>query len=251
MEWSIREIARLAGTTSRTLRHYDQLGVLRPSRVGKNGYRYYDTGALLQLQRILLLRELGVDLGTIAEVLEGQRDHHTALVGHLEQLQLEQRRLRRRIRSVETTIGRLERGEDLMAEEMLDGFDHTRYKDEVVERWGEKAYAESDQWWRGLSKGEQVDFQKVWQALARDWEHAAEAGLDPEGRPAQALARRHYEWLSKVPGTPQKDGRPTTAYYVGLAEMYVSDERFARNFGGAAGATLVRDAMKAFAEREL
>lgn len=58
MEWSIQEIARTAGTTSRTLRHYGQLGLLPPSRVGRNGYRYYDQHSLVRLQRILLLREL-------------------------------------------------------------------------------------------------------------------------------------------------------------------------------------------------
>ncbi|HSU47497.1 MAG TPA: MerR family transcriptional regulator, partial [Arthrobacter sp.] len=61
-DWSIQDVARLAGTTSRTLRHYDDIGLLKPSRVGSNGYRYYDGAALLQLQRILLLRELGLGL---------------------------------------------------------------------------------------------------------------------------------------------------------------------------------------------
>lgn len=42
MEWSIQDLARIAGTTSRTLRHYGHRGLLEPSRVGRNGYRYYD-----------------------------------------------------------------------------------------------------------------------------------------------------------------------------------------------------------------
>lgn len=74
MEWPIQEIARSAGTTSRTLRHYGDIGLLRPSRVGNNGYRYYDQDCLLRLQRILLLRELGLSLPAIAEILDGQRD---------------------------------------------------------------------------------------------------------------------------------------------------------------------------------
>jgi DNA-binding transcriptional MerR regulator len=60
VDWSIQEIARLSGTTSRTLRHYGDIGLLPPSRVGSNGYRYYDEQALARLQRILLLRELGL-----------------------------------------------------------------------------------------------------------------------------------------------------------------------------------------------
>ncbi|HEV7741419.1 MAG TPA: MerR family DNA-binding transcriptional regulator, partial [Pseudolysinimonas sp.] len=51
MDWSIQDIARLAGTTSRTLRHYDDVGLVKPSRIGDNGYRYYDADALVKLQR--------------------------------------------------------------------------------------------------------------------------------------------------------------------------------------------------------
>ncbi|MFE7651143.1 MerR family transcriptional regulator [Streptomyces phaeoluteigriseus] len=67
-DWSIQEIARLAGTTSRTLRHYDDIGLLPPSRIAANGYRHYDGEALVRLQRILLLRELGFGLPQIADV---------------------------------------------------------------------------------------------------------------------------------------------------------------------------------------
>ena len=66
-DWSIQEIARLVGTTSRTLRHYDEIGLLPPARIAANGYRHYDEAALVRLQRILLLRELGLGLPAIAE----------------------------------------------------------------------------------------------------------------------------------------------------------------------------------------
>ena len=89
MDWSIQAIAKLAGTTSRTLRHYGDIGLLEPSRVGVNGYRYYDELALRRLQRILLLRELGLGLPAIAEVLAGQQDDVLALHRHLEWLQQE------------------------------------------------------------------------------------------------------------------------------------------------------------------
>ena len=79
MEWSIQQIAKLAGTTSRTLRHYDDIGLLAPSSVGGNGYRYYDQAALVRLQRILLLRELGLGLPQIAEVLDREASEEHAL----------------------------------------------------------------------------------------------------------------------------------------------------------------------------
>lgn len=151
-EWSIQEIARAAGTTSRTLRHYGELGLLEPSRVGRNGYRYYDQESLVRLQRILLLRELGLGLPAIAEVLAGERDSRQALRTHLEWLERERQRIERQLESVRSTLHKLEGGERIMASEAFDGFDHTQYKDEVIERWGKDAYESGDRWWRSLSE---------------------------------------------------------------------------------------------------
>ena len=252
MDWSIQEIARLAGTTSRTLRHYDDIGLLEPSRVGSNGYRYYDGAALVRLQRILLLRELGLGLPAIAEVLAGETAETRALAGHLGWLRQEQDRLTRQIASVERTIDALEGGERLMAEQMFDGFDHTQYREEVEERWGADAYAKSDAWWRSMSAAEQAEWKERVARLGRDWIAAHERGIDPAGDEAQALAQRHFEWLRGIPGTPGGGaGGPTKEYFLGLADMYVADERFAVNYGGAAGAEFVRDALRAYAQANL
>src|SRR4051812_17386001 len=115
VEWSIQQVARLAGTTSRTLRHYDDVGLVAPSRVGDNGYRYYDTDALVRLQRVLLLRDLGLSIPAIGEVLAGQRDDTAALRTHLEWLHNEKNRLDRQMTSVAQTITDLEGGEQPMA----------------------------------------------------------------------------------------------------------------------------------------
>ncbi|GAA3069283.1 TipAS antibiotic-recognition domain-containing protein [Streptomyces roseofulvus] len=246
MEWSIQEIARKAGTTSRTLRHYGELGLLEPSRIGTNGYRYYDQAALVRLQRILLLRELGLSLPAIAEVLEGQRDTSAALRTHLALLQQERERIGRQIEAVRTTLHKTERGEQLMAEEVFDGFDHTRYEAEVTERWGRDAYEKGDRWWRSLSEAEKKEFMETQAGIARDFGAAAAAGLAPDSDEVQALARRQYDWLS---GTT----RPTKEYLIGLGQMYVDDPRFTRNYDrhGEGTAILVRDALKVWAERNL
>jgi DNA-binding transcriptional MerR regulator len=251
-DWSIQDIARLAGTTSRTLRHYDDIGLLKPTRIGANGYRYYDRHALVRLQRILMLRELGLGLPAVADVLAGETDAPRALAGHLAWLRQEQQRLLRQIAAVETTIGSLKGGEEIMAEDMLDGFDHTQYKDEVEERWGKDAYAKSDAWWRGLSSQQRKEHQDAQRALAADWIEAADRGIDPAGDEAQALAKRQFDWLGGIPGTPgSEQGGPTKAYFIGLGDMYVADPRFAVNYGGQAGAEFVRDAMRAYAEQNL
>ncbi len=255
-DWSIQEIARLAGTTSRTLRHYDDVGLLPPSRIASNGYRHYDEQALVRLQRILLLRELGLGLPQIADVLEQERDEASALETHLALLREEQTRLARQIASVESTIKALKGGEDLMAENMFDGFDHTQYKQEVEERWGTKAYADGDRWWRGMTDGERADWQRRVSDLGRDWIAAAESGIDPASDEAQDVARRHVEWLTGVPGTPASvPGGDVKAYVIGLGEMYVADPRFGANYatsdGGTRGAEFVRDALRTYAEAKL
>jgi hypothetical protein len=139
-----------------------------------------------------------------------------------------------------------------MAEEMLDGFDHTQYKGEVEERWGKKAYADSDRWWRSMSAEERKAWQKRQADLGADWIAAAQSGVAPESEEAQALAKRQADWLGGIPGTPGGGtGKPVKEYFIGLGEMYVADARFAANYGGTEGAAFVRDAMKIYAEMHL
>ena len=252
LDWSIQDVARLAGTTSRTLRHYDDIGLLKPSRVGSNGYRYYDGAALLQLQRILLLRELGLGLPAIAEVFHQQTDAVKALSRHLEWLAQEQERLSRQMASVRQTIETVKGGGDMAAEKMFDGFDHTQYKEEVEERWGKDAYAKSDAWWRGMGATEQREWKSRAEELGNSWIAAAGSGAAPDSAEAQDLARRHVAWLSSIPGTPASGrGGDLKGYVTGLADMYVADARFAANYGGQAGAEFVRDALRIYAEKHL
>jgi DNA-binding transcriptional MerR regulator len=247
MEWSIQDIARTAGTTSRTLRHYGEIGLLEPSRVGRNGYRYYDQDCLVRLQRILLLRELGLGLPAIAEVLAGQRDTGAALRTHLALLEQERQRLGRQIESVKTTLRKTEGGEQLMAEEVFDGFDHTVYESEVTERWGRAAYEHGDRWWRSLSNAEKKAFQQRQVDIVADFGRAAGDGKAADSDDVQAITRRLHDWLAE--SQPQV----TKGYFVGLADLYVGDPRFTANYDRHAEGTaaLVRDAMHVYAERNL
>lgn len=252
MEWSIQEIARTAGTTSRTLRHYGDLGLLRPSRVAANGYRYYDEQALLRLQRILLLRELGLGLPAIAGVLDGGNgpaDAVAALGTHLELLEQEQQRIGRQIASVRTTLRKLKEGEPLMADEVLDGFDHTRYEEEVTRRWGKAAYERGDRWWRSLSETERAGFQRRQRDIAADFAAAHTGGEAPDGERAQEITRRHYAWIS----AGWQGQEPSAEAFTGLGQMYVDDPRFGAHYDahGEGTAVFIRDAMRVYAERHL
>ncbi|QOF70500.1 MerR family transcriptional regulator [Aminobacter sp. SR38] len=68
--YAVGELARLAGVTVRTLRHYHDIGLLKPVFVGANGYRSYGEEQLLRLQQVLIHRELGIPLGEIAAILD-------------------------------------------------------------------------------------------------------------------------------------------------------------------------------------
>jgi DNA-binding transcriptional MerR regulator len=251
-DWSIQEVTRLTGTTSRTLRHYDAVGILQPSRLGANGYRYYDEGSLVRLQRILLLRDLGLGLPAIAQALDRDGDEVAALRRHLDQLHREQQRLARRAATVARTIATLEEGGQLMASTMFDGFDHAEHQEEVEKRWGKDAYASGDAWWRGKSEDERTQWKDRLAQLIGDWAAAARAGVTPESAEAQDLARRHATWLASIPGTPgYGTGAPAKEYLAGLGEVYVADPRFAANYGGQENAALVRDALRVYAERNL
>jgi len=245
-ERGIAEVARLAGTTSRTLRHYDDLGLLPPSRVGANGYRYYDGPALRRLQRILLLRDLGLGLPAIAQALD-RADDTTALRAHLGWLRSEADRLARQIAAVQRTIDSIDRKEQIMAEEMLDGFDHTQYKEEVQSRWGRQAWEDGDRWWRGLGSQGRQQFADEHVAIAQRWAELREAGEPADGPEALANARRHRDWIA----AGWQGRQPSADELVGLADMYVADERFAANYGGPAGAQYVRDALTHLAIAEL
>ena len=256
MDWSVQQIAKLAGTTSRTLRHYDDIGLLKPSRTGDNGYRYYGRAALVRLQRILLLRRLGLGLPAVAEVLGHEPDAAKALGRHLEWLRQEQDRLARQIASVEQTIEAVKEGGQIMAEKMFDGFDHTQYQKEVEERWGKDAYATSDAWWRGMGTAQKEAWKRRSRQLGSDWIAAAQSGLAPDSEAAQDLARRQIEWLTGIPGTPAAGSAAggngdVKGYVTGLGEVYVADPRFAANYGGEAGAAFVRDALRFYAGKHL
>lgn len=240
MEWSIQRIAKLAGVSSRTLRHYDAVGILAPARTDASGMRWYDEASLARLQRILLLRGLGVGIVTIADSLERASDEE-ALAAHLVDLEREANRIQHQIRAVEQTLRARERGTAMTAEEALDGFDQGQFEQEVTERWGADAWQRGQDWWRGVSADDQRAFQQEHLDIAAGYAAARAAGESVDAAPVQALVERHYRWVGQ--GWLRE---PELDAFAGLGDMYVADDRFAANYGGTDGAAYVRDAIRAF-----
>jgi DNA-binding transcriptional MerR regulator len=246
MSWSIAEVARMSKVTSRTLRHYDGIGLLTPARVGANGYRYYEQDQLLRLQEILLLRELGLDLESVGKIVSGEQDQLAALRRHHSWLQSERERLSEVARTVEETIRKLEGGEDMAAEQMWGGFDpnSARARElaaEAEERWGETAI-ESNRTVGGWSKDK---WARVQQAHGDTNERIA--GLMDEGLPADdpqviEAVDAHHRWLLNF-WTPNRES------YAGLGDLYADDPRFAEQLNAVRPgfAEFMRHAMTAYA----
>src|ERR1700753_1949855 len=140
MAWSIAEVARMSGVPSRTLRRYHAIGLLPPAYVQASGQRFYETGQLLRLQQILLLRELGVSLCDIAAAVGSGPDTVTALRRHHDRLLAERERLARLAATVARTITELEGNTAMNAprinrpENLFAGFNPADYEDEAPGR---------------------------------------------------------------------------------------------------------------------
>ncbi|WP_439693745.1 MerR family transcriptional regulator [Curtobacterium sp. SP.BCo] len=245
----IAEVARSAGVSSRTLRHYDAIGLLPATAVGDGGLRRYDDRALVRLQRILLLRGLGLGLPEIRRVLDGEQDDVTALTAHVAWLERERDRLARQLAAVRTTITRIEQGEDMNATDTFDGFDQTKFKQEVEERWGADAWDRGARWWESKDADAKRAFQAEQRAIAEDAAALAASGAAADSAEADALARRQFAWLAQA--TPPAE--LTADRFRTLADMYVQDERFthAYEWAGAGASRALRDAMHALADRGL
>jgi DNA-binding transcriptional MerR regulator len=145
MRYTIKEIAGLAGVTTRTLRYYDQIGLLPPSEIGSNGYRYYNQESLLTLQQILFFRELDVPLSDIQRIMnQPYFDLETTLLDHKEKLRKRSHRLKKLIATINLTLENLKGERNMTAGDYFNGFDQTQYEDEVKARWGDTPqYTES------------------------------------------------------------------------------------------------------------
>jgi DNA-binding transcriptional MerR regulator len=242
--WSIAEVARMSDVTSRTLRHYDAVGLLPPAWVAADGRRYYRRPELLRLQRILLLRELGMGLKAIAAALQQEADPVTVLREHRDRLAGERDRLARLVRTVDATIGSLEGGEEMTAEQMFDGFEHNPYEAEARERWGDEAVDASYERIRNFT-AEQAELART--GFGRV--HSGLAELLAEGVPVtdprvQQLIGLHHEVISLF-------WTPSAEAYRNLGRMYLDDERFQATIGGQAVTRYMAEAMEVYADTSL
>lgn len=228
MEYGIRQLAALAGVSARTLRYYDQIGLLPPARVGENGYRYYGPRQVDLLQQILFYRQRGFELEAIrALVYQPGFDRLAALQDHLAQLTAQRTRLDALIRTVNDTIASM-KGETNMTDEQkfmafkqdLVSKNEAAYGAEVRRRYGAAAADGSNEKLLGMSEAEYQRFCQLEQAILDSLRSAVAEGQDPEGEAGRAIAALHADWLR------MSWHKYEPAMHLGVADLYLADERF-------------------------
>lgn len=228
MEYMVQKMAQMAGVSTRTLRYYDEIGILKPARINSSGYRIYGQAEVDRLQQILFYRELSVSLENIKEIVtEPSFNGALALREHREQLLEKREQLDTLISNVEKTIALTEGRINIMMDtEKFKGFkkklvdeNEAKYGKEIREKYGEESVNKSNQKVKGMSQ-EQYDEVTKLAAKVIETLHAAFKTGDPAGELAQKAADLHRQWLCYYWDSYTKEA------HAGLAQMYVDDPRF-------------------------
>lgn len=240
MKYTVKKLADISGITVRTLHHYDEIGLLKPSFIKNNGYRYYGEEELLKLQQILFFKELDFPLLEIKEII-GKKDFDMtlALKKHKKMLEDRRRRIDSLTETIEKTIKKINKQSDMKDEELYKSFkEHDKkYHAEVKERWGDtKAYKESRERYSKLSKEEIIKIKKDSDIWMKKFVENMKYG--PESEEIQKMIDEHYNGLRKF-------YEPNLEMYEGLANMYVDDPRFTEYYEKYASglAKFMRDSM--------
>lgn len=247
MRYTVQQLATLAHITVRTLHHYDELGVLKPSFVGKNGYRYYEDAELARLQQILFYRELEFPLTDIARIMNNPNfDVRAALEEQKQMVRKKRSRLDALLKGIDNAIHAMNTNAAQQPEEMYDVFqddDVKQYQDEVKERWGSSdAYKESMKRVGKMTKGEMEKMKADGKAFLKRLAEAMEKPVnDPD---VQKLIAEHHAGIEFFYTCP-------LPMYRNLGQMYVDDARFTAYYDAARPglATWLRDAINVFCDR--
>lgn len=219
----INEVAKLTGITVRTLHYYDEIGLLKPSKVTDKGYRIYDQKSLEILQQILFFRELEFPLNQIKQIINDSKfNSQKALINHRDLLIKKRERLDNIINLVNK---KLEGGTIMSFKE----FDTTeieeckeKYAKEVKEKYGDtNEYRQSQQ---KASKYAKEDWNKIQEEanyIMKQFFNNKEKPIDSDE--IKELVKKWQDHITKY-------------YYncsnkilAGLGSMYVADERFKNN----------------------
>ncbi|MFZ7119614.1 MAG: MerR family transcriptional regulator [Eubacteriaceae bacterium] len=227
MKYTIKKLSELSGVSRRTLRYYDEIGLLKPGEISSSGYRIYTQKEIDKLQQILIYRKLGVNLKDIKKIINSEGfDDIKALQEHRKKLLQQKEQLASLINNVEKTIRSKERRITMSNDEKFEGFkkrlikeNEEKYGQEIIDLYGEEVIKKSNEKITNMSKEEYERMTNIEDKLMKTLQAAMKTG-NPAGEPAQKAADLHRQWLSFYWGTYNKEA------HAGLVQIYVTDERF-------------------------
>lgn len=219
---TVKEMSQISGISVRTLHYYDQIGLLKPSFIGENGYRFYDKQAFERLQEILLFRELEFPLKKIKEILsDPSYDKEEALCEQIKWLELKKEHLEKVISHAKSLQ---ENGENMMTFTAYDKSDLEAFQKEAKERWGKtEAY-------QAFAKNSKADFSMITEEMTtimKDFAKLKELSLSNNKVQKQVETLQNYISEHFYPCD--------TEILSGLGQMYIEDNRFTAFIDKAAG----------------
>lgn len=227
MEYTVQKLASLAGVSTRTLRYYDEIGILKPARINSSGYRIYGQDEVNKLQQILFYRELGVNLDRIKEIVTAPTfDGAQALKEHREKLLEKRQQLDLLIANVEKTLALTEGRITMSDKEKFEGFkkklvddNEQKYGKEIRTKYGEDVVEQSNAKMMNMTQEQYDESTALAEQIHSTLAEAFKTG-NPAGDLAQKAADLHKKWLMFHWPQYSKEA------HAGLAQMYVDDERF-------------------------
>lgn len=227
MEYTVQKLGKLAGISTRTLRYYDEIEILKPARINSSGYRIYGQAEVDRLQQILFYRELGISLDRIKEIVTAPSfDRTGALKEHREKLFEKRQQLDLLIANVEKTIALTEGRTTMSDQEKFAGFKKTmidenekKYGKEIREKYGNDTVEKSNAKLMNMTQEQYDEVTSLAEQVTVTLAQAFETG-NPAGELAQKAADLHKQWITYYWSEYSKEA------HAGLAQMYVDDERF-------------------------
>ncbi|MNI33810.1 HTH-type transcriptional activator TipA [compost metagenome] len=227
MEYTVLKLGHMAGVSTRTLRYYDEIGILKPARINSSGYRIYGQSEVDRLQQILFYRELGISLEGIMDIMNAPAyDGDLALKEHREKLLEKRNQLDLLIANVDQTLAQREGRITMTNNEKFKGFKQTliddneqKYGEEIRTKYGDEQIDKSNNRIKGMTEQQYQEIEQLGAQVLAVLADAYATG-DPAGELAQQAADLHRQWLSFYWDSYSKEA------HAGVAQMYVEDERF-------------------------
>lgn len=249
MEYTVNSLSKLAGISTRTLRYYDEIGLLKPGRISSSGYRIYGQEEIDLLQQILFYKELELPLEKIKLIINSKNfDCKEALYKHKKTLLQKQKQIELLLNNVEKTLQSLEGGIEMANKEKFEGFkkdkikqNEEKYGKEIREKYGEDKVQEN--------------YNKFTKLTKKEWEEAEELSIqinkilkeaiktqDSTSDLAYQVVKLHKRWLSYF-------GNYAEQAHLALGQMYVDDLRFTEYYEknvGRGAAKFLRDSIASY-----